>query len=460
MKKISLILLLILVLPSILAIDISVEQTSSDELMIIGIDEPTTFNLQITNNGASDNFLFYTFFGAGSSPVEPIPIVNSETKAVEFTVNPRSDMTQKGLITFNLFIQAQDGTEETISLTIQVIELGEAFIVGSEELDPESNSLKIYIKNTVNKNFENMQTTFKSPFFDIDETISLAPYEKKNFDIQLDSEDFNQIMAGFYTLETKILVEGYETNVEGTIKFSEKDILETSEKTKGFFIRTKTITKENKGNTVSDSEIIITKNIITRIFTSLSPQPDIVERKGLAIYYTWNEQVMPGQVLEIIVTTNWFLPLIAIFLIVAIVILTKTFSKTDLVLKKRVSFVRAKGGEFALKVSISMNTKNYVEKVNLIDRLPPLVRVHERFGAEQPTRVDETTKRIEWNFEKLEAGEIRTVSYIIYSKVGVLGKFALPTATAIYEKEGNVREATSNKTFFIAEQPKERPEDE
>jgi len=52
----------------------------------------------------------------------------------------------------------------------------------------------------------------------------------------------------------------------------------------------------------------------------------------------------------------------------------------------------------------------------------------------------------------MQPGESRVISYIIYSKVGVLGKFALPTATAIYEKDGNIHEAESNHAFFIAEQ--------
>ena len=69
-----------------------------------------------------------------------------------------------------------------------------------------------------------------------------------------------------------------------------------------------------------------------------------------------------------------------------------------------------------------------------------------------PTRFDEKNRRIEWNFEKLEAGESRVLSYIIYSKIGVLGKFALPSATAIYEREGKIKESESNRAFFVAEQ--------
>ena len=76
-----------------------------------------------------------------------------------------------------------------------------------------------------------------------------------------------------------------------------------------------------------------------------------------------------------------------------------------------------------------------------------------------PKKVDEKNKRIEWYFDRLQAGETRMISYIIYSKVGVLGKFALPTTTAIYEKEGEIHEAESNQAFFIAEQARKPVED-
>jgi hypothetical protein len=81
----------------------------------------------------------------------------------------------------------------------------------------------------------------------------------------------------------------------------------------------------------------------------------------------------------------------------------------------------------------------------------PLVKVFDRFEGEHPTRVDETSRRIEWKFEKLEEGEKRVLSYLIYSKVGVIGKFALPSTTAIYEKDGEIHETTSNKAFFVTE---------
>ncbi len=457
MKKIFVLLLVLFIIPNIIAISLDVEKKSSDEFMIIGLEKPAVFVLDVMNNGASDNFLFYTFFGGGSYPTGTVYIGNGQAKEVEFGVYPRSDFTQRGAVIFDLFIKGQDGTEKKIPLTVKVVDAEDSIEIGSEEFDPSSNSLQIYIKNKVNIDFSEIEARFKSPFFSFEEKFSLESYEKKSFDVELNKEDFNKVMAGFYTVEAKIKTDGQEFKIEGTMKFSEKDILKTTEEAYGFIIRTNIIKKTNEGNVISESETVIKKNIITRLFTSFNPKPDIVERKGLVIYYTWNQQVKPGETLEISVRTNWLLPLLVIFLILAIVILAKKFSVANLVLRKRISFVRAKGGEFALKVSIFVNAKKYIERVNITDRLPPLVKIHERFGIEQPTRINEKTRRIEWNFEKLEAGETRTLSYIIYSKIGVLGKFALPTATAIYERNGEFHETESNKTFFVAEHkiPKE-----
>jgi hypothetical protein len=205
---------------------------------------------------------------------------------------------------------------------------------------------------------------------------------------------------------------------------------------------------------------VIKKNIISRLFTSFDPDPDAVERIGSIVYYTWNKDLKPGETMQIRVKTNWLYPLLLIIFVVAIIILVKQSTATDVIIRKKVSYVKAKGGQFALKVTLFVNSKTYVERVNIVDRLPSLMKVYERFGGEKPTRVSEEARLIEWDFEKLEQGEIRTISYIIYSKnVGVMGKFALPSAVAIYQKEGEIKEASSNKAYFVTEQRKGDVED-
>ena len=444
-------LLILLIIPSVLAINIEVEKQSTGEVLITELNNPIVFDLNITNLGASDNFEFFNLLGFLMSP-EKISIERKETKEIQLEIIPLASIKERGFYTITYYIKASDESETQETLTFKIIELKDAFVVGSSNIDPESNSIEIFIRNTENFDFGNIDVSFSSPFFNIEKNFSLGPKETKTFTVQLNSADFKELIAGFYTLTANVNVKGEETKVEGVIKFVEEDILTTTKKEFGFLISTQIIEKTNAGNTIEQPETVIKKNIISRLFTTFSSEPDLVEREGTKVYYTWNSEINPGETLEIIVKTNWLFPFLVILFVILIVVLTKKYSEANLVLKKRVSFVKAKGGEFALKVSVSVNAKKYVERVNVLDRIPSLVEVYERFGGDQPSKIDKKNRRLEWNFEKLEAGEIRILSYIIYSKVGVLGKFALPTATAIYERDGEIHESESNHAFFVAEQ--------
>jgi len=460
MRKLFALIILVFILPSVLAINLRIEEQDSNEIIIQGLNEPAIFNLRITNIGESDNFQFYNLLGFSMAPKGTVQINNGETKEIKLIIYPQDDFSLRGFYTFEYFIQSQDKTEISQRLTIKIVDLEDVFEIGSGEIDPESNSMEIYIHNKENFNFKDINTKFNSVFFDLNETFQLGANERKTFNIQLNKEDFKELIAGFYTLNAEITIENLNSEIEGIIKFAEKDILTITKRDYGVIINTQIIEKKNEGNIAVKSETVIKKNIVSRLFTSFSPEPDVVERQRFNIYYTWSREIAPGESLEIAVKTNWLIPLFLVFFVVVIVALTRYYSITDLTLRKRVTFVKAKGGEFALKVSIIVNAKKHVERVNIIDHLPSLMKIHERFGSEKPTRINEKTRRIEWDFDKLDAGETRVLSYIIYSKIGIVGKFALPEATAIYEHEGKIHESSSNKTFFIAEQRKGEVEED
>ena len=452
-------IILMMILPLMSATSLQVEQKTDDVAMILGLDMPAMFDLEIKNLGGGENVMFYNFYGSDTLPKGTVLLNGWDTTNVQVGVYPRDDLKQEGRITFDIYIKGENGDSQTFPLTMIIMKLENALEVGAEEFKPDSNTVSVYVKNLANFNFNNMIVKFESPFFKLEKTISLSPYEKESFEIALNQDEFRDLMAGFYTLKAEIETNEKIVNLDGVMKFSEKDIVTSSQDEYGIIIHTKKISKVNEGNVISASSTVLKKNIVSRLFTTFSPEPDLVERKGLSVYYTWEKTLKPGESLQITVKTNWLLPLLAVLLIVAIVILTKQFSKTNLSLRKKVSFVRAKGGEFALKVSIIVNARKFVERVNIVDRLPPLVKLHERFGGEMPKKVDEANRRLEWHFDRLQEGESRIISYIIYSKVGVLGKFALPTTTAIYEKDGAVHEAESNHAFFIADQIRKEKEE-
>ena len=454
MKKGVLILTFIIlgILPLVSAINLEINPLTNDVAVIKGTTMPAIFDLNITNKDSGSNFMFYNFFGSDIFPKGTVYIGGRESKTVKVGIYPRSDLNQMGRIIFDLYIQDDDGEEMKYPLMLNVVKLEQAFQVGAEDFEPDSNNVTVFIKNLINFNFEDITMQFKSPFFNFEEKATIPAYGKESFEITINKEDFRELMAGYYTLNVMVDVQGTKETFQGKMKFIEENIVASSQDDYGIIVNTKKILKVNEGNVLSDASVVIKKNIISRLFTSFSPEPDLIDRQGFAVYYTWNKELKPGEEMAISVTTNWTLPLLAILLIIAIVIIAKQTTKKALSLKKSVQFVNAKGGEFALKVSVIISARKYVDKVRIIERLPPLVKLHERFGGEMPKKVDERTGRLEWNFDRLEAGESRIISYIIYSKVGVLGKFALPTTAAVYEKEGEVHEAESNHAFFVADQ--------
>tara|TARA_Y100000310_G_scaffold345031_1_gene461296 strand:+ start:844 stop:2244 length:1401 start_codon:yes stop_codon:yes gene_type:complete len=451
---------ILLIFPLTSAINLNIEEKSSNAVLIPEINRPAIFTLNIKNLGPTDNIEFYNLLGFSMAPKGTIDIDAGEIKEIELMVYPRENFDFRGFYTFEYFIRSQDDSELLEKLTMKIVDLEDVFEIGSEEINPESNSMQIYVHNKENISFKDINGKFDSSFFEFEKVFSLGPNQRKNFEVSLNKEDFKKLMAGFYTFTTKLNIESTSLSLEGTIKFIEKDILTNKEEYYGGVVNTEIIEKKNEGNVLAETNTIVRKNIISRLFTTFDPEPDSVSRENVNVYYTWNREIPPGEILTITVKTNWLFPIIIAFLVLIIVMLVKQYKRRNLVLRKRVNFVHAKGGEFALKVSLTIHAKDTLERVQIIDRLPNLVKIYERFGSEKPKRINERTRRIEWEFDALESGETRVVSYIIYSKIGVLGKFALPEATGIYEKDGKIHESQSNKTFFISEQKKGEVEKE
>jgi hypothetical protein len=55
----------------------------------------------------------------------------------------------------------------------------------------------------------------------------------------------------------------------------------------GIFIHTNDNYKANIGNTLETVKVEVDKNIFSRLFTSFSIEPNLVERNGFGVHYTW-----------------------------------------------------------------------------------------------------------------------------------------------------------------------------
>lgn len=452
-KFITILLSIFLSLNFISAIDLDVSVKTVQNAVITDTQEPAKFELTIKNLNETDDFEIYSLVGIDITPKE-FTIEEGKTKILNIEVMPRNpDNLKQGLLSFQYKIKDSESNIQEEKLTINLIKLNEAFSITPDLINPKSEYLEIEIKNKLNRNFEDIILNFQSTFFDYKETISLSPNEEKKLQIPIDIEKLKGTIAGNYLLNTNIEVEEEKTEIESIIKFLEQEGIETTENKEGIFVKRQEVNKNNVGNTIKSVEVVVQKDMFSYLFTTFNIVPTETDREGFNINYIWKKELIPNEELNIIVKTNWFFPIIVILFIIILIILIKKSIERDLELRKKVSFVKTRGGEFALKVTIKLRAKKFIERINIIDKLPPLVVLYERYGTITPDKVDLKNRRLEWNIPSLNEKEERIFSYIIYSKIGVVGKFELPRARAVYEKEGKINETETNRSFFI-NQPK------
>ena len=449
MKKILVMLFALVFLVNFaVAVQVAVQDVPI-QAMMVGDDTPLKVDLDVTNQGPSDTFTIYNLIGFETA-AEKFQLSTGESKVVTLTIQPKENMAViTGKYNYQYFIRGEDGKEQAKSFIIDIFKIKDAFELGATDITPEDSTVNLVVKNNMNYKFGTVQAKFYSDFFSFNNEFTIEPYQTKTFTVEVDAAKLAKLVAGYYTIKADLSYIGQAGTTEGTVRFAEKNNLVTTETKSGWVSRNLEISKTNKGNTVIESKTVLSNNLITRLFTAVSPEPTTIERKGLTVTSTWINSIKPSQTFVVTSTTNWLYPIIVLALLLVIVYIYRMYFAGELSIRKNATYVRTNSGDFAIKVTIAVKAHNYIERVNIRERLPGILSVHPRFGGEQPIRVDETSRRIDWRFEKMEAGEVRRISYVLYSRMGVLGRFELPKAKAVYEKDNKVHEVTSNKTFFI-----------
>ena len=445
---------MILTLNLISAISLDVSTNSISDSIITELNQPAIFDLTIRNLGESSNFEIYSLVGVDLTPIDPFPIDSGQTKTIRVNAILQEYLkSQKGPYTFEYKIKNSENEVQKEKLTIGIFGLENTLLITPQNINPNSKEIILTLKNKASITLTNLDIKITSAFFDYEKTIELKGNEIKEIQISLNQEKIKSLLAGSYLMNTEIKINNKNANIESIIKFLEKEGIETTEIKEGFLIKRDEIIKTNVGNIPQSIKITTEKNIISYLFTTFNYPPEI-ERTGFKIKYTWGKELIPNEELKLVIKTNWLLRIIIIVLIIGLFILIKRYVDSNLILTKKVSFVRTKGGEFALKVTLKAKAKNFIEKIHIIDKIPHLVKLYEKFGAISPDKIDMKNRRIEWNVESLNKDEERIFSYIVYSKIGIVGRFELPSAKAIYEKQGKIKEAESNRSFFINEPKK------
>ncbi|MEK6927288.1 MAG: hypothetical protein AABX11_02545 [Nanoarchaeota archaeon] len=447
MKKILILsLVLLLLISGVSGYTISKEMKS--EVILAEVGNPVVFDLTI-NGGAGDDFAeVYSLLGLRFDPQATFNLPGSITKEVKAYAG-KDYLNHPGNYIVDYYVRGSLG-QVMDSLSFRVVSLKDAIAIIPSNLGYDDTIIELSVQNTQNAYMNDVVLTFDSEFGVSQQKLSLEPFGKANVSIPVDASKSKKLSAGRYIITASIAMEDAKVKVEGVVNYLEKEGTSIVTEKDGFIIRTTKITKKNEGNVPVQDKIEISKDVLSRLFTTFSDSSDKSERSGLGVNYIWTKPLQPGESWVVSSTTNYTLPFFLLLLIVVVAVLVNLYSKTNVVVSKQVSYVKTRGGEFALKVRIGVKARSHVDRIQVIDRLPGMTKLYEKFGI-KPDKIDPMTRRIFWNVSRLQAGEERVFSYIIYSTVNVVGRFELPATTAIYEKDGKTHEVLSNRAFFMSE---------
>ena len=440
-------LLALFVIPSVFALTVSTQDAGS--VIIKEIGNPAVFNFDVNSQGL-DSAEIYNFLGFAVSPRGNFDLVSGNNQ-IKVKFYPSSDLLQNnGYYDFEYQLKSQNQGLFKDQLRVKFVSLKDVVTISVEPLQTSDNNAVIHVKNTQNAYLESLHLTYSSPFFKETREISLKPFEETSFNVSVSADARKSLRAGQYVVTGNLKLGNVEAALDGTFEYLEQEGIATSEVSEGFIIHKNTITKTNTGNTDSAARLVLNRDIFSRLFTTFSTDPLESQRSGAGVIYAWEKSLAPGESYSVSVTTNYTLPFVLLIIIIVVVAFVRIQQRTSLVVRKNVSFVKTKGGEFALKVTLHARSNKYVENVQLIDTLPASLKLFDKFGK-KPDKIDVPTRRLFWNIGNLGAGEERVFSYITYSKIRMVGRFELPSAMAIFSHEGQPQEVLSNRAFFASE---------
>lgn len=449
--KLSLFVAVLFLISFVSAADLDVKVLEKDDIIITELEKTEAkFKLQITNNGDSDDFQIYSLVSIAMYPKEFFRINKGETIILDVTAVPFSEILRdkRGVYAFEYQIKGQNTGFFKEALGIRLFDVKDAVAVSIEDIPLNASNIKMIVKNKEAVDIPGLKIIAESSFFEYAETFDLESKEDKIVEIPIILE--NKISAGDYEAEITYELNGKRSSVTLPIRYLEASGVSVHESTGGFIIKKTNITKSNEGNVPATILIEVRKNILTRLFTVYSDKPTSVVRNGIFVDYSWEKEIGVGESYAVNVTTNYTFPFIIILLVIVVGFFVKFVATKKISVHKGVSLVKTKGGEFALKVNLRVKARANVKNVVVSDRIPGHAKLYNKFGI-HPHRINEHSRKIEWDIPHMNAGEERVFSYIIYSKINIVGTFELGAASVGFDHDGKRDNVMSNRTHFAAE---------
>ncbi len=360
------------------------------------------------------------------------------TRDVLVTYSPLSNHPQAKLYGIN-FQAVTSKTKESKLLPVLVVDYADtvsAEFTSLPIIDPRRSTIvKLLLKNKHNILLSNIAVSLQSTFFKQSQTTTLQGKEQKEleFPITLDPDtvEGEYTLRALATMDTQnLLTQDFPYTVG---RYSNiKEIIEPQD---DFLAQGQTITQTNEGNAVTTESYKKNFGSIAYTFTLFQPEPTSVVQTDGSTTVEWKYNLQPGETVILNYTTNYRKPLLFAFFILIALVLFYTLSKKHLEVNKRVLVLHTtQGGMAILKIVVTVKNpgKITIHNVSAMDKAPNTLKAPTEFGIIKPASVKDTPEGIKmiWHLASLKAGEERSLTYKIESKMELHKNFLLPPAFA------------------------------
>lgn len=453
-KEFFLIFALVAILPLVSA-EIHVSKTPIIDVIGKEVTTTASYNFTITNtNPAEETLTLYSLLDMEISPETlKIPGNTAVNTKLEFYLGEQLRR-KEGTYYFTYYLKGKVNPEVKDTVPATIISLYDALKATlPAKITQDDKTLNLTLQNKENLYIPEAKLNVTSAIFNSAQDVEIKPNSTLQITIDL-TDRIRSFEAGPYSVDIVLIVQGEEAwKVTDSIALESVIKITSKEAQKGWFLYpVLQIERKNDGNTQATANIRVEKDAFSKLFTKTSIEPSSIKEVKGKFLYEWQRDLKPGETFTVEIKTNYLLPVLVLALIAAAAIFLWMSTTKPVVLTKRITKIATKGGEFALKVNLFLKSFIDIKNAKIMDLAPlAMPNIPPKFGPISPTSVK--GRRIEWHVDRMYRGEERIFSYIIYSKLPLIGEITLPKAVAIYQDMlDRSKQTYSNQVFFLAEE--------
>ena len=326
-------------------------------------------------------------------------------------------------------------------------------------LDPRKEvSLKVNLENLNLKDLSKVDVKLRSSLFNQDYSTSLSGLEKKSVSFKLSVDSLTKPQDD--VLRVSVLVqdpisphqfeaEPFVVSIEpyGGLVFEPVSEI-------AFLERITRVKVSNSGNVDRVGSYTLPGSFLNSLVSKGTPAYERKIVDGVSVF-SWDVSLGVSQSSEIVLVTNYRLPIIVLVLIVLGIVGYRKFRSPIIVHKSAVVVGTKEGGisEFKVLLEVKNRSSNVLKNVNILDSLPHMVDVMKEFeaGSLHPVSIMKQNNGtlIKWVVDDLDGFEERVITYKIKSKLSILGGLTLPVAVAKFDTPFGRRRSSKSNTAHL-----------